>query len=86
MNHLSPHKTGLVLGTLIGGVSLLWALLVSLGWAGILVNFILKIHMISIPFVMLPFNLSMALGLVAVKFVIAYCVGASFAYLANKIR
>lgn len=73
--HLNANKTGLVFGKMIGGLHLGWAVLVLLGLAQPLVNFIFSLHMIT-PFIaVMPFDLMTALGLVVFTFIVGYCVG-----------
>ena len=54
-NHLNPNKTGIALGGLVGGLHLVWAILVVLGWAQPLVNFSQWAHMANMPVVVQPF-------------------------------
>ena len=44
---ISPNKVGLVLGALIGGWHLVWALLVLINWTQLLFDFIFRTHMIK---------------------------------------
>ena len=81
---INKNETGLTFGFLIGFLHLIWSLLVLLGMAQILLNFILNIHMISMPITVLPFNLIKALGLIAVTFVVGYVFGWLMAFFWNK--
>ena len=44
MIHLGPQKSGLVLGALVGGWHLLWAIIVAAGWGQAFIDFILWMH------------------------------------------
>ena len=43
----SPSKVGLVIGALIGGWHVVWALLVLIGWEQPILDFIFWTHMIK---------------------------------------
>jgi hypothetical protein len=40
MTHLIPKKSGVVLGSLVGGWHLLWTIIVAVGWGQPLIDFI----------------------------------------------
>ena len=83
MNHLNPKKTGLAVGKLLGGVHLVWAVLVALGWAQPLVNFSQWAHMVSVPVVVQPFDLSAAVTVIVVAAIVGYIVCSIFARIWN---
>ena len=66
MTHLGPQKGGLVLGSLVGGWHLLWAIIVALGWGQSLVDFIFWVHFLRPVFVVEPFAIGRALVLIVV--------------------
>lgn len=86
MNHLNPGKTGLALGKLVGGVHLIWVILVALGWAQALVNFSLWAHMTNAPVVVGAFDLSAAVTLVIVATLVGYVIGYAFAKIWNWLH
>lgn len=86
MNHLNPTKTGLALGKLLGGVHLLWVILVALGWAQALINFSQWAHMVSMPVVVKAFDLSAAVTVVIVAALIGYVLGNIFAKIWNWLH
>lgn len=86
MNHLNPAKTGLALGKLVGGVHLVWVILVALGWAQALINFSMWAHMASVPVVVEAFNLSAAVTVVIVAAAIGYVLGYAFAKIWNYLH
>ena len=59
--------------SIIGGLCLslfhfLWILLVATGWAQPVMDFIFKLHMLNSPFTVQPFNIQLAMGLLAITF------------------
>lgn len=80
-----PHRTGLVFGSLLGVAHLTWSLLVALNVAQPLINFVFRLHMIQPPYVVMPFSLGLALGLIAMTFVIGYLMGYILALIWNTV-
>ncbi|MEK7140156.1 MAG: hypothetical protein AAB815_00045 [Patescibacteria group bacterium] len=81
---IDKNKTGLTFGLLISSLHLFWSVLVFLGVAQALLNFILDIHMIGVSVSVMPFNLVKALGLIVVTFVVGYIFGWLMAFFWNK--
>ncbi len=81
---INKNKTGLTFGFLIGTLHLIWSVLVAFGVAQTLLKFILDMHMITMPVLVLPFDLMKALGLVVVTFVVGYIFGWLMAFFWNK--
>lgn len=86
MEKLSKTKTGLVLGLFMAVVHAAWAVLVALGMAQGLIDWIFKMHMIENPYIISDFGLGTAAGLVIMTFVIGYVFGWVFAALWNSLR
>lgn len=86
MNNLNKNKVGLVFATLIGGAHLIWSILVSLGWAQPLIDFIFNLHMVKPVLVVNDFNIGLATGLVLLTAVIGYVVGSVFACVWNYMH
>ncbi|MGH7246403.1 MAG: hypothetical protein ACREGI_05740 [Candidatus Levyibacteriota bacterium] len=86
MKELQIQKVALVFGLLLGGWHLLWSVLVLLGIAQLLLDFVFWMHMIANPYRVTGFNLVQAVILIAVTFVIGYCGGWIFAWLWNKLH
>lgn len=84
MYRFDPHKAGLVTGVFLGGFHLCWALLVFLGWAQPLLNFIFMLHMLKPLFVVDSFSLTLTLGLVLVTSIIGYLLGYISAIVWNR--
>lgn len=72
---LNPHKTGLVLGVLLGGWHFGWSLLVAAGWAQPLIDFVFEIHFIRPVYVIEPFSPGRAILLIVLTAGIGYAVG-----------
>ena len=66
------NKVGLMIGGLLGGWHLLWSLLVLLGWAQPVLNFIFWMHMIRSIYVVKTFDPGAALTLVLVTTAMGY--------------
>ena len=84
MNHLNPKKVGLAVGKFLGGVHLVWAILVALGWAQSLVNFSLWAHMVNMPVIIKAFDLSAAVTVIVVATIVGYVIGYAFARIWNQ--
>ncbi|MBF9233412.1 hypothetical protein [Microvirga alba] len=79
-------KAGLSVGVLLGAWHLGWALLVALGWAQPLINFVLWIHFIQPIYVIGPFDLTRAALLVVVTTVAGFVIGWAFAAIWNRLH
>lgn len=83
---LNPNKVGVVLAAAMGAFHAGWALLVALGVAQPLIDFILKLHFINPVYVIQPFNLATALGLIVFTSAVGYATGLVYALLWNKFH
>jgi len=61
---INPLKAGVTFGAVLGGYHLCWALLVALGWAQPLIDFVFWMHFIQPVFVVRPFSLAAAATLI----------------------
>ncbi len=61
-------KTCLIGGLCLSSLHLMWILLVLVGWAEPLMNFVFMLHMLNSPFQVQPFRWGLALGLLAITF------------------
>lgn len=80
------NKVGLVIGALIGGWHLLWSLLVLIGWAQPLMDFVFRAHMIKPIYVVKPFDPLAAVTLVVITAVIGYGFGFVGALIWNRLH
>jgi hypothetical protein len=82
---MNPMKVGLVFGLFFSIVHLLWALLIASQYAQPFMQWILKLHFLSIPYTILPFNFMTAIMLVIVMAIIGYIFGFLFAWTVNSV-
>ena len=82
----SAKRLGLVFAGLIGGWHFVWVLLVLIGWAQPILNFIFWAHMIQPVYVVKPFGLTAAITLVAITAIIGYAFGLVGGVLWNKLH
>jgi hypothetical protein len=80
------NKVGLVIGALIGGWHLLWSLLVLIGWAQPLMDFVFWGHMIEPIYVVKPFDPLAAVSLGLITAVIGYVFGFVGAIIWNRLH
>lgn len=85
-HHINPTKAGLAVGTLMGGLHIVWSLLILFGWAQGLVNFSMWAHMVSVPFAVKAFDFSAAVMVVVVAAIIGYIIGFVFARIWNRMH
>lgn len=86
MKELNEKKIALTLGLFLGGWHLIWSLLIVLGLAQPLLNFIFWAHMITNPYQVTGFVLTQSLILIAVTFTVGYIGGLVFAKISNKVH
>lgn len=79
-------NTGLVFGAALGGFHLVWSILVFLGWGQPLINFVLWAHMVELPYVVGPFNLTAAVTLVVFTAFVGYLFGCVIAVVWNRVH
>lgn len=75
LNRIKPHSLGLTLGIFLGLLHALWSLLIALGWAQGLLDFIYGLHMIQPSDTVKPFDLGHAIVLVLYATVVGYVIG-----------
>ena len=71
----NPKKVGLVFGTVLGGVHVLWSLFVLFGIAQALVTFSLWAHMVHVDVAIGPFDAMAAITVIIIAACIGYVVG-----------
>lgn len=86
MHHINKQKAAVTVGLFFSGWHIFWSLLVALGVAQALMDFILWAHMINIQFIVGPFNFTAALVLVTLTTVIGYVFGWILAFLWNWLH
>lgn len=82
---MNQNKTGLVLGSFVAFLHLVWSILIALDWAYPLQNFIYKMHSMNNPYVIEPFDIVRSIELIVITFFVGYIAGNVFAFFWNKI-
>lgn len=82
----NPLKAGVTFGALLGASHFCWALLVVLGWAQPLIDFVFWMHFIQPVFVIRPFSLLAAAVLIVFTSVTGFVIGLFFGVLWNKLH
>jgi hypothetical protein len=83
---MNKNKIGLVLGSFLGLFHLVWGLLIAIGFAQPLLDFIYNMHSLNNPFTVASFDLARSVGLIVVTFLVGYMVGYVFATIWNKFH
>ena len=81
----NPNKVGLVIGALIGGWHVVWALLVLIGWAQPILDFVFWAHMIKPVYVVRPFDAAAAVSLTVITAATGYLFGFFGAVIWNRL-
>jgi hypothetical protein len=74
----------MVAGVCLASLHFFWILLVALGIAQPLLDFIFKLHMLNSPLIVQAFDPALALGLVAITFMIGCFYGAVFFFIKKQ--
>ena len=80
---LNPKKAGMIAGTFAALIHAAWSILVALGVAQGLIDFITRLHFLDSVHVVQPFNFGTAIMLVLVTFFVWYIFGWIFAKVVN---
>jgi hypothetical protein len=80
----NPNKVGLVFAAIIGGWHICWAVLVLLGWAQRIIDFVFWAHMIQPVYVIKAFDPVAAITLIVITGVTGYVFGYAGAMVWNK--
>jgi hypothetical protein len=83
---IKANKVGIVFAALIGGWHVFWILLILLGWAQPLIDFIFWAHMIRPVYVIKPFDPGAALTLIVITSAIGYLFGFLGGIIWNKLH
>lgn len=82
---LDANRVGLVFGLFVAGLHLLWSILVVIGWAQMLLNFVFWLHMLGNPYQVMPFDFTAVILLLVITFAVGYAVGWVFSSLWNRL-
>lgn len=83
---INPLKAGVTFGALLGVCHFFWSLMVALGWAQPLIDFVFWMHLIQPVFVMQPFSLPAAAALIVFTSIAGFVIAFLFAVLWNKLH
>ncbi len=86
MKKLHENKVALTVGLFFSGCHLVWSLLIAIGLAQILMDFVFWAHMIANPYIITGFTLTQSLTLIIVTFIIGYIGGFIFAKVWNTMH
>lgn len=84
--HIGVAKAGLVIGLLAGGWHVCWSILVAIGIAQPVIDFVFWMHFIKPVYVIEPFELGRAAVLVVVTGLLGFAIGSVFALVWNASR
>lgn len=76
---MASLRIGMAFGCFIATVHLVWAILIAIGWAQPLLDFIFWVHMLNSPFQVQPFSFGLSCLLVGVTWAVGFCAGFVFA-------
>ena len=79
-------KAGLVPGFVLGGWHLCWSILVALGWAQAVIDFVFWMHFIKRIYVIEPFGIARAAILIVVTASMGFVIGSVFALAWNALH
>jgi hypothetical protein len=82
----NPHKAGLVIAALIAGWHVVWSVLVLVGWAQPILDFVFWAHMIKPVYFVKPFEPMAAVVLIVITAVIGYIFGFVGAIIWNRLH
>lgn len=82
---MSLIRTSLIAGLCLSSLHVGWVILIVLGLAQPLLDFIFKLHMVNSPFQVQAFDIVLATGLIGITFLIGCFYGAVFYFIKNKI-
>lgn len=82
---VNTNKLGLVFAVLMGGVHVIWSIVVFFGLGQPLLNFIFWAHMVSVPFHVGLFSMTASLSLIAIMSALGYLVGCIVGMVWNKV-
>ncbi len=83
---MNKGRAGMILGAFLGSFHLLWSVVVALGFAQPMLDFVYKIHFLNNPFTVQAFNLGNAAMLVVVTTLIGFVFGWFLALLWNMLK
>ncbi|MEK7581942.1 MAG: hypothetical protein AAB488_01270 [Patescibacteria group bacterium] len=86
MNTLNRNKVGLIVASFVALVHIIWSALVALEWAQPLQDFMLEMHFLVNPYLVLPFDWVTAIELIVLASIAGYIVGFVLATIWNHFH
>jgi hypothetical protein len=86
MEKVNNNKIGLIFGLLMAIGHLIWALLVWIGLAQRLLDWIFSLHFIVNPYILMAFNFWKMILLIIITFIVGYIIGWILAALINWLH
>lgn len=86
VTRISIGRSGLALGVLLGGFHLCWSILVAIGLAQPVLDFVFWMHFIKPIYIIEPFQLARAVVLLVTTSAIGFVLGAVFAWVWNAMH
>jgi len=83
---LNVSNTAIATAIVFGGYHLLWSILVFIGYAQRVIDFVLWAHFIKPVYTIEPFEISRAAVLLLLTTVVGYVVGGGFAIIWNALH
>jgi hypothetical protein len=83
---MNLFQVSIISGFSLASLHLCWAILVALGWAQSVIDFIFKLHMLNSPFQVQPFEFPLALGLIGITFLVGCFYGIVFFVMKNAFE
>lgn len=83
MRQISPTKTAVAVGTVVGLWHVIWVTLVGVGWAKPVMDFILELHFIKLQYALSPYAATTAGELILLTFTVGAAFGLVFALIWN---
>ena len=72
---ISKTKLGIVVGSFLGLWHLAWSLLVAIGLAQLLLDWVFRLHFIQPPYTVTPFKPLLAVALIVITSLLGYIIG-----------
>lgn len=85
MRHIHPFRAGVAVGTVIALWHACWVVLIGLGWAKPVLDFVLRLHFIQLQYQLEPYAAVTAAMLIGVTFCVGMSVGVVFALVWNSL-